>query len=228
MPKVSSKSQSAKPGWWSPEEHDDGGLVPGVQLFYEPAQILVRALDGRQKLVHLGAFHLVRFQVYRIGGGHEPRVVAAVVLDGDVEDELGPVSLIDLLQHALVGGAVRHEIAEGVGVLHGGNVVEVVESELLVDAVAPPVGCLGRVNRVGAVPQTAEVGGEVVHPFQIVEHIGVHARRPCCRGGAVRNSNSLLQVPPPMADTYTSPAARESSATSWKNVGAAFVPSRPG
>ena len=44
----------------------------------------------------------------------------------------------------------------------------------------------------------------------------------------VRNSNSLLQVPPPMAETYTSPAARESSATSWKNVGAAFVPSRPG
>ena len=44
----------------------------------------------------------------------------------------------------------------------------------------------------------------------------------------VRNSNSLLQVPPPMADTYTSPEASESSATSWKNVGEAFVPSRPG
>ena len=74
--------------------------------------------------------------MHGIGGGNESRVVAAVVLDGDVEDELGPLSLVDLLQHALVGGAVRDEVAEGVGVFHGGDVVERVESELLVDAVA--------------------------------------------------------------------------------------------
>ena len=44
----------------------------------------------------------------------------------------------------------------------------------------------------------------------------------------VRNSNSLLQVPPPIADTYTSPAARASAATSRKNDGSATVPARPG
>ena len=166
------------------EEHDDGGLVPRVQLVHEPAQILIRAPDGRQKLVHLGVFHLVRFQMHGISGGNEPRVVSAVVLDGDIEDELGPLSLVDLLQHALVGGAIRDEVAEGVGVFHGGDVVERVESELLVDAVAPPVGRLGRVNRMGAVPQAAEVGGEVVHPFQIVEHVGVHAAAHVAHGGA--------------------------------------------
>lgn len=107
-----------------------------------------------------------------------------MVLDGDVEDELGPFVRIDFLQHALVGGAVRDKVAERVGPLHGGDVVELVESELLVDAVSSPVGRLGRVDGVGAVAQGAEVGGEVVYPFQIVEHVGVHAAAHVAHGGA--------------------------------------------
>ena len=98
-----------------------------------------------------------------------------MVLYGDVEDELRSRSLFHEVEHVVVRLAVRGEAAQRLGALERGDVVERVEAQLAIHAVAPPVGGVGRVYGARGVAQGLEVRDQVLVAAQVVEHVGIHA-----------------------------------------------------
>ena len=80
------------------------------------------------------------------------------------------------MQDFVVGRSVRHHVAEIFGAIEACDVEEFVESELLVHAIAAPVLCVGGVDGARGIADRFQIRRHVVNAFEVIEHIGVHAR----------------------------------------------------
>ena len=99
-----------------------------------------------------------------------------MVGDGHVEDELRPFAFIHDLKDFVVGRSVRHHVAEIFGAIEARDVEKFVEPELLVDAIAAPVLRIGGVDGARGIADRFQIRCQVVNAFEVIEHIGVHAR----------------------------------------------------
>ena len=128
------------------EQHDHNGLFAFAKLRQKCRQIGVGARDGRYVFVDLSRFLAVHVDMHHVFFRNRSRVIAAVVGDGHVEDELRPFAFIHDLKDFVVGRSVRHHVAEIFGAIEARDVEELVEPELLVDAIAAPVLRIGGVD----------------------------------------------------------------------------------
>ena len=128
------------------EQHDHNGLFALGKLRQECRQIGIGARDCRHVFIDLGRFLAVHVDMHHVFFRNRSRVIAAVVGNGHVEDELRPFAFIHDLQDFVVGRTIRHHVAEIIGAIEARDVEEFVEAELLVHAIAAPVLCVGGVN----------------------------------------------------------------------------------
>ena len=158
------------------EQHNHNGLFALGKFRQKCRQIGIGARDCRHVFIGLGRFLAVHVDVHHVFFCNRSRVVAAVVGDGHVEDELRSFAFIHDLKNFVVGRSVRHHVAEIFGAIEARDVEELVEPELLVDAIAAPVLRIGGMDGARGIANRFQIRCQVVNAFEVIEHIGVHAR----------------------------------------------------
>ena len=160
------------------KEHEHDGAVEITKLLHEPLEVAVRGVDAGEVLVELTRERGVILRE-REGVARKKRlvdvvlVVAAVVLHGDVEDELRGLVAAEAVEHALVGRGVCDagvESGRAREVLRG---EEAVEPEGPVDDVALPVRGGAGVDRRRVISHVGELGDEVVDIAEVIERVRV-------------------------------------------------------
>ena len=98
-----------------------------------------------------------------------------MVLHRHVKDELRLRVVLELLDHAVVGGRVARRVVVLLGALEIVDVQEGVEAHLLVHAVAVPVGGEVGVDGTRLVAELREAAGQSLDLGEVVERVGVFA-----------------------------------------------------
>ena len=176
------------------EEHEDDRARQPAQAVHEVHQVVVGHADARQVRVELPQQGLVRHAGGSVAddilGGHGAGVVAAVVLHGQIEDELGSIVALQQLQDLVVRRLVARA---GVIALHLAKVVdgqELAKAELRIHARAVVVARKLRMHGGGGVPEPRELRCQAVDARQVVELIGVFSK-PDERGAVAREEFEL-------------------------------------
>ena len=157
------------------EENEHHGAIDLTQLVHEPLQVLVGLLDAGEIDVHAGV-GVIAEPRYLVGSqilvGHAPGVVAAVVLHGDIEDELRAAVRVEIFQDLLVGCGVCYAGVIGGCVLKAVDVIEGGEAQAVVrGATVPVVGQVG-MHGVSRVSLSLKLLGKAVHVGEVVEAVG--------------------------------------------------------
>ena len=160
-----------------PKHEDDGGLLLLGEVVHQHLEGLVRLVGQGQVLLRHGV--LARLVGELDLGGVVLHGVAAVVLDGDVEQEQGLSRLLVLkLPDDLseVGPVAHVAVLQGLLHVHVLAALEVVEAQPGIGLVPLPGGALPRVEGQGAVPLLPQQGGQGGGVVQNVLLVGDAAR----------------------------------------------------